>query len=115
MMAFTNTRIIGARVMANAVGVLVTAVWLYVLTLASMLFGLLVAWAITGYSPPEQPLNSDYLEPDSYGLIFALIGPYAFWVLVVAGCRFTQIARPGSQTTLKQHWNALTTDDARNR
>ena len=61
----------------------IRAVAFYLLFYATLIFSMIIAEAMTGYTSPDNPVKSDYPAPVLFEVIAFLLGPYVFWLLVV--------------------------------
>ena len=62
----------------------VRAVAFYLLYYATLCFSMIIAENVTGYTFPDNPVKSDYPAPVLFEVIAFLLGPYVFWLLVLA-------------------------------
>lgn len=62
----------------------IRAVAFYVLLYAAVLFSVLIAEAVTGYTWPDNPIESDYPAPILFDVLAFFLGPYVFWLFAVA-------------------------------
>ena len=62
----------------------VHAAGFYVLSYCMVVFSVLITAGVTGYTVPDNPVESDYPKPVLFDVIGFVFGPYGFWILAVA-------------------------------
>ena len=72
--------------------IVIRAAGLYVAFWAILCLSFLVAEAVTGYTYPDNPIESDYPVPVMFNLLLFL-SPYIFCLLVVTGYDLVKYAR----------------------
>lgn len=73
-----------ARAAGKTASILLRGLSLYLLTYLFIVLSFLIAWAVTGYNYPDNPLEHDFPTPVLHEIIAFLVGPYAFWMVSVA-------------------------------
>ena len=71
----------------------IKAMAFYLLFYATLCFSMIIAENVTGYTFPDNPVKSDYPAPVLFEVIAFLLGPYVFWLLVVAAYDFAKNVR----------------------
>ena len=78
---------------ASKIGsIAVRAAALYFLYWSTFTFSFFGAEVLTGYTYPDNPIESDYPVPALYNLAI-VCGPYIFWFLMVTAYDLTKNAR----------------------
>ena len=75
----------------------IRAVGLYVAVWATLCLSFLVAEAVTGYTYPDNPIESDYPVPVMFDVLF-FFSPYIFCLLVVTGYDLVKCVRKNAST-----------------
>ena len=93
-----------ARAAGKTASILLRGLSLYLLTYLFIGLSLLIAWAVTGYDYPDNPLEHDFPAPLLHEIIAFLVGPYAFWMVFVAVYDLIKLShRRGDEATEKEY------------